>query len=783
MAKKKDTSIPVSQEDTARAQQVLEQFHKIANSLHTSSSRTEAETALADINNLPEAVQMALVKALSKERHVDAADVLVAVNELGRSKAVRKEARRSLIRLEEGRIYPAWRAQVDRSPTIDFTAIPPRFWKGFVTDTFESGEVELLLLWELGENYSQTRILGFLLEFWHDGIKDFFTEVAGKRHAEEHIAELHAHHGLNVVDCTLADGRRLIQDALAVNKRYGTIPYRDYRTNYSLVKQLVLDATDLGEDTGIGSQVQDEAISSPRQGMTPEEVVTTFVESLALGDYELAYELLSSDSSIREELSQEEWVERRRAWAEEAEPADLKPEFLHEIETKHGGIWLPSRFRESSSSTRKEFDAGWSIVISDTPLSEGIKELPMATAINTVTDRHWYWARYTLVQDQDEWRIESMSDEGANAHNLPAAELQERLAEQDKQLEQITKKHKPTDPDSEYYLEEILWHVGQFSHYSDALIAKMPYDRSVYEQASANLLALKQLERGIIYFEPRVLRFDEKKSENLLGLASFQMQLRESLLDEEEVEASERYEELAEANIREALAIQDTYLGHLLLAELLKEDYERLDEAEDHLQQAKALNTSPSQDIEFTIENNLGEVAMEQEQYDKALQHFQRAAEIFPDSTETWNDIAEAYNLLDNVEEAEANYRHAIELEPDNVDFYVTLSRMFLEHDQLDKSREVLEEGLQANPDSAELRAFLALAISEGGDYRKAEELLEEAERINPDLEMVEMFRMLLNVNKTRQLPPVNKTRQLAGGANKPQLPNTKRAKNKAKRK
>ena len=86
-----------------------------------------------------------------------------------------------------------------------------------------------------------------------------------------------------------------------------------------------------------------------------------------------------------------------------------------------------------------------------------------------------------------------------------------------------------------------------------------------------------------------------------------------------------------------------------------------------------------------------------------------------------------------------------------------------MEHGQASKARLVLEEGLRINPDSAQLRAFLALAVSESGGYRKAEELLDEAELLDPELDMVELYRLLLNINKTRQLPAVNKTRQLTG--------------------
>ena len=225
-------------------------------------------------------------------------------------------------------------------------------------------------------------------------------------------------------------------------------------------------------------------------------------------------------------------------------------------------------------------------------------------------------------------------------------------------------------------------------------------------------------------------------------------------------EAFERYKKLAEASIRESLAQENDYLGHMLLAELLKDDSERLDEAEDHLNQAKAFNTN--EDTELAIENSLGEIAMEQEQYLKALRHFKRVAEIDPTGAEAWYNIAEAQNLLDKVEEAEANYKRSIALEPEVIDYYTALSRMYMEHEQATKAREALEEGLRVNPDSAQLLAFLALVVSESGDYHRAEELLDEAERLDPDLETVEMYRLLLNVNKTRQLPAVKKAKSRA---------------------
>src|SRR5437764_5730254 len=276
MTKKKDQKISVSQADEAQARSVLGQFHQIAKELHSSTDQKEAETALTAITSMPETAQMALVKALSRERDTDAADVLTAINELSPGKNVRKEARRSLIRLEQEKIYPQWEAPIDRTPVLALQDIqassnPPRFGKGAVTNSRDVGEVQLMLFWEQGDNYKDVRVLGFLLEFWHDGGKDFFTTVERKRTLDKLLAEMQSQ--VETLDCSLAKGRRLIQEALEANKKHGTAPHRDYRLHASLVKQLVLDAPVIEEEE---EEEEDIGTSIIDRDMEPTQVVTHF---------------------------------------------------------------------------------------------------------------------------------------------------------------------------------------------------------------------------------------------------------------------------------------------------------------------------------------------------------------------------------------------------------------------------------------------------------------------------------------------------------------------------
>ncbi len=71
---------------------------------------------------------------------------------------------------------------------MQVTSSPLRFWKGKVTNSRDVGEVQLALAFEQEDNPSQVRVLVFLLEFFHDGVKDFFSRMGNKRTADTFFA-------------------------------------------------------------------------------------------------------------------------------------------------------------------------------------------------------------------------------------------------------------------------------------------------------------------------------------------------------------------------------------------------------------------------------------------------------------------------------------------------------------------------------------------------------------------------------------------------------------------
>ncbi len=753
MAKKKDTTVQISQEENEQVQSVLERTQQFAENLRKSTDRQQAEAVLSEINALPEAAQMALLAGLTKAASSNAADILLAIHQFSTIKNVRKEAKRSLIRLEGVRVYPRWQPPTEQPlPIFEFTSEPARFWKGLVTNTFESGEVQMMLCWEQGAEYRQARLMGFLLDFWDGGVKDFFTEVGSKRHIEEHIAQLRTiAKDLDVTDCSLAEGKRLIEDALAINKKRGTHPHRDYRMNETMVRQMVLEAPEADED------ISSSFISS---GLEPTEVVTTFVEALFAGRFGLAYDLLSSNSVIRDGLSRSQWVARRDEWEQAAQSDGFLPGFAFEREQQRSGLWLPNLFGGNRSTTRKEVEASWSLELNDTPLSEGLKELPVPTAIYPETTRHWYWATFVLMQEQGEWRIQDIIDEGAGARLLSIDDLQQRVEELDNEVTGIASKQDPNGPDADKHYQTIIQSIYTILHYYDIVVEKLPLDLIPYQEAAALATLFGNYERTLVFLDPLAHRFAEGRAAALRQLAGAQMHLAEEFFQEEEDERAEHFYELAEAALRESLTLEDNHLAHMVLAELLsqkevgnEEDEDKLlDEAIEHLHTAQAMTAEPA--VLTSIEHKLGEIAVDREQFDEAIQHYRRMTELQPANLDAWMHLGSTYAEQDNIEEAEAAYKHAIEIAPESVQAYSALTRLYIENEENEKAVALVEEGIQKNPDSALMRGLGSMVLALSDNYPRARALLDEAERMDPEMELLSQYRTIVEAHKPKPALP-----------------------------
>ena len=738
MSRKKDTAIQLSTEENDQVQHLFSQYDQLAQRIVNSNNQAEAEEALADLKALSEPAQIALLKSLAKEKETGVADILIAVNAFSPNKEVRKEARRGLIQLEGAKIQPGWNPPITRTAAVEVQVPnPPRFWKGWVTQTRDEGEIRLVLCWEQGFDYAEARAFAFYLDFWRDGVKECVVNLDSKRHIDESLARLRTSLGdMSIVECTPVEGKRLLEEALSVNEWRKTPPAQGYRNNAALIKQFLLEPENEGAaPTPLKSFIYPE--------LEPQEVVINFIGAWSLGDYGLAYDLLAQDSTYRERLERDEWIERRRAWADESHPARLELGFAREREQSQSSLWLPST-SGGRSLARKEVELGWSLELVETPLSGTLKEMPMGTAVNKDTTRHWFWTSYTLTRERDGWRIQSINDDGRRVQGLPVAELQRLIKEHEDSVDTIMNRR--DNRDMQDVLNEVARNLTVILHYYDALLVLLPFDYQVHEDAYQNSRITANPERTQVYLERILQRFSQNRVETLRRLASTLTTVAYKYGREEETpeELRTRQRHLlqrAETTLQEALEADNNATNHILMAELLLSQ-NRNDEAEVHLQQARA--ASPDTDEEAHLEAALGTIAMRRELINEAIPHYQRVSEINPDYPSIWFNLGFAHRQLGNFEQADIYYQRAIEKAPTDLRPYVERIAIAMNQGDKQQAHAIAEQGVAVNPDSAELHALLASVLQEIGDRRAAQQQLAEAEAIDPNQPIVQTVRQQL---------------------------------------
>src|SRR5262249_49681412 len=139
--------------------------------------------------------------------------------------------------------------------------------------------------------------------------------------------------------------------------------------------------------------------------------------------------------------------------------------------------------------------------------------------------------------------------------------------------------------------------------------------------------------------------------------------------DEEQIE---HYITQTEKVLRDSIAITPDPFSSVLLAQTLLSQNKKLDEAETLLLQAR--DAELEQRTETLLEANLGKIAIEHDDMQKALKHYQRAAEISPDFPGIWLEIGSIQHMLGQPEVAEQSLLRSIEQEPHLVYAYNELA-------------------------------------------------------------------------------------------------------------
>jgi len=537
-----------------------------------------------------------------------------------------------------------------------------------------------------------------------------------------------------------------------------------------------------------------------------EPVVYDFLEAWWDGDYEKAFDFLSSNSPLLDGLPRDEWVALRQRWHNEAQPEEGRAPHVLELgedieddglddETDDDLDGVADEDEQEEESDEDEsfiVEAYWSLECKETPLSSQLKELPKATAIFPDTGRHWFWVNFTLVDEDDEWHIHDMSDEGAKALALSPDEIRERLHKIEQHLkkrgEELEENEELAlaeedeeddmeDEEDEYdelslaqslgLIEEVVSISARTMHYCDVLITQEPQkDATIYDDAYNQAKSIQDHERAIVYLQGKADNFPAESADALRALGVVSMSLADTYEEEDNALRKEHFLALAEKVVRGAIATDNAPLGYLELAEVFMKQHKPVEEAEALLHQAEAL--SPSLQETALIEASLAIIAKRRGDTEGALQHYQRVSQATPDFPTIWLNIGQLQHELGQHDKAEESLRYSIEVEPEEVDAYVGLANIYMtiQHD-FKKAKNVLEQGLEVDGQSPDLLVAFTLLYGGQKDLHTAQDYLEEAEEIAPDLDIVREMRAKFNLAKAEHQRQAKAKGEQRKGGNK----------------
>ena len=133
-----------------------------------------------------------------------------------------------------------------------------------------------------------------------------------------------------------------------------------------------------------------------------------------------------------------------------------------------------------------------------------------------------------------------------------------------------------------------------------------------------------------------------------------------------------------------------------------------------------------------TAEYNLANVLDQQDRWDEAREHYERALTINPFHARAMNNLGIGYSRRGQPEKAVPLYRHAIEAAPDLVDSYLNLSAALGVLGQFREALAATDQAIELNPSVANAHNNRGIALAKLGRRDEARAAFEAALRLEP---------------------------------------------------
>lgn len=119
--------------------------------------------------------------------------------------------------------------------------------------------------------------------------------------------------------------------------------------------------------------------------------------------------------------------------------------------------------------------------------------------------------------------------------------------------------------------------------------------------------------------------------------------------------------------------------------------------------------------------------------HEKALEHLQKAVEIYPEFSAAYTNMGAIYSKMGSREEAERAFSRAIEVDSANGLAYKNLGYLYLTTKREAEAVEPLKKAAELAPSDPNTQAFLGEALYQAGNYAEAEAPLKKALELAPE--------------------------------------------------
>jgi len=153
--------------------------------------------------------------------------------------------------------------------------------------------------------------------------------------------------------------------------------------------------------------------------------------------------------------------------------------------------------------------------------------------------------------------------------------------------------------------------------------------------------------------------------------------------------------------------------------------YERYDEGRDLAR--RGLKLARTKEVLYEIEYFRGEIALIEESFQEAIEHFDRAIRFNPKDSESYNDKALCLAELGLDEEAIKWFDRAIEIDPRYATLYHNKGWVLNETGRHEEAIRCFRKALELDPESVVANASIADSLVKLGDYEASSNFYQKA--------------------------------------------------------